>query len=107
MLRLCRAADRDAAAVVLMEAAAIDPRFESAVAGLRELAVEYFAGRFRRFQALGLVNPAVPPELAAHLQMGMVNELVRAYLLRRPSEDVSVLAAEVASFEWNGLRPDR
>lgn len=104
------ATHRDAAAVILKEATAIDPRFEASVARLRELALSHFAGRFRRFQALGLVNRSASPELVAHLQMAMVEELVNAFVLPDASPDVAIdiddLARQLAAFEWNGIRPD-
>ena len=76
-------AHREAATVVLKEATSIEPRFEAALARLRELARNDFAGRFRRVQALGLVNPSISPELVAHLQLAMVDELVDTFILPR------------------------
>ena len=71
-----------------------------------ELALEYFAGRFKRLQARGLVNPSLSPELVAHLQMVMVEELVNAFVLSDTRADLDDLAAQLAAFEWNGIRPD-
>jgi AcrR family transcriptional regulator len=96
---------RDAAAVILKEATSIDPRFEAGLARLRELARNDFAGRFRRVQALGLVNPSISPDLVAHLQMGMLDELVDAFILRDPNVDIEALAQQLAAFAWNGIRP--
>ena len=104
------AAHRDVAAVILKEATAIDPRFEAGVARLRQLALNHFAGRFRRLQSRGLVNPSLSPELAAHLQMAMVEELVNAFVLADTAIDIDGidnLAGQLAAFEWNGIRPDR
>ncbi len=100
------AAHRDAAAVILKEATSIDARFEGEAARLRGLALSYFAERFKRFQLRGLVNPLVSPELVAHLQMAMVEELVSAFVLPGTSIDLDDLAAQLAAFEWNGIRPD-
>jgi AcrR family transcriptional regulator len=99
------AAHRDRAAVILKEATSIDPRFEAAVARLRQLALDHFADRFRRVQARGLVNPAASPILVAHLQLAMVEELVDAFVLSDSSVDLDDLAAQLAAFEWNGIRP--
>jgi AcrR family transcriptional regulator len=102
------AAHRDAAAVILKEATSIDARFEAGAGRLRALALNYFAERFTRFQARGLVNPSVSPSLVAHLQLAMVEELVSAFVLPGSSPggiDLDDLAAELAAFEWNGIRP--
>ena len=101
---------RDAAMVVLKEATSIDPRFEASLARLRDLGLEYFAARFRRFQARGLLNTALSAELVAHLQLGMVDELVNSYILRDEAPDIAAidaLAGQLAAFAWDGIRPDR
>ena len=99
------AAHRDAATVVLKEATSIDPRFEAALARLRELARNDFAGRFRRAQTLGLVNPSMSPDLVAHLQLGMVDELVDTFILPDVKVDIEALAQQLAAFTWDGIRP--
>jgi AcrR family transcriptional regulator len=101
---------RDAAAVVLKEATSIDPRFEASLGRLRDIGLDYFAARFRRFQVRGLVNTALPAELVAHLQLGMVDELVNSYVLRDEALDdnaINALAGQLAAFAWDGIRPDR
>jgi len=101
---------RDAATVVLKEATSIDPRFEASLARLRGIGLDYFAARFRRFQARGLVTTALPAELVAHLHLGMVDELVNSYVLRDEAPDVNAihaLAGQIAEFAWDGIRPDR
>jgi AcrR family transcriptional regulator len=103
------AAHRDAAAVILREAPAIDPRFEASLARLRGLALTHLAERVRRVQAAGLVNRSAAPELVARLQMAMVEESVRAFVLPQSStelDDLDGLARQLAAFEWNGIRPD-
>ena len=79
------------------------PRFQAGAARLRELALNHFAERFRRVQAGRLVNPSVSPELVAHLQLGMVEEVVNAFVLPDSSADLDALAAKLAAFEWNGI----
>ena len=96
---------RDAAAVILKEAPSIDARFQAGAARLRQLALNHFAERFRRFQAGHRVNPSVSPELVAHLQLAMVEEVVNAFVLTDNSADLDDLAAKLAAFEWNGIRP--
>jgi AcrR family transcriptional regulator len=96
---------RDVGLVILKEATSIDPKFEARLRLLREVGVNYFAARFERLQARGLVNRAVSPGLLAHLQMGMVEEAVNAFILPDPRSDIVALAREIASFEWDGLRP--
>lgn len=99
------AANRDAATVILKEASSIDPRFEKGFADLRRSAVEFFAARYRRFQDLGFVRRSIDPELMAHLLVGMVDELLNAFVLRDPHTDLDALAGQLADFEWNGIKP--
>jgi AcrR family transcriptional regulator len=101
------AAHRDAAAVVLKEAAAIDPRLAASAARLRALALTHFADRARRAQAHGLMSPEVSPQLVAHLQIAMIEEVAAAFILDDAAVDVDDLARQVAAFEWHGIRPDR
>ena len=99
------AAHRDAATVILKEASSIDPRFEKGFADLRRSAVDFFAARYRRFQEIGLVRGSIRPELMAHLLIGMFDELLNAFVLTNPDADLDALAADLADFEWNGIRP--
>ncbi len=101
------AAHRDQTRVILKEASSIDPRFEKGYADLRGAAAEFFTTRYRTFQALGLVRPALDPKLMAHLLIGMFDELLNAYVLRDDNADLDALAAKLADFEWNGIRVDR
>jgi AcrR family transcriptional regulator len=96
---------RDAARIVLKEAIAIDPRFEAGFVRVRQLGAEYFAERFRRFQARGFISRAVPADLLAHIQMGIVDGAVNAYVLTDASIDLEALAGRLAAFEWDGMRP--
>jgi TetR/AcrR family transcriptional regulator, fatty acid metabolism regulator protein len=99
------AANRDATTVILKEASSIDPRFEKGFVDLRRSAVDFFAARYRRFQELGLVRPSIRPVLMAHLLIGMFDELLNAFVLTDPNADLDALAAQLADFEWNGIRP--
>jgi hypothetical protein len=97
---------RDVTRVILREASSIDPRFEQGFADLRRSAVTRFAARFRRFQELGLARASINPELAAHLQLGMFDELLNWFVLRDdPPHDIDTVAAALADFEWNGIKP--
>jgi AcrR family transcriptional regulator len=96
---------RLAATVMLKEAPAIDPRFDRGVAELRLSAYTHFAERFRRFQQLGLVRSSLSPDIVAHLQVGMFEELVKAFVLNADQPDIDSLAKQMADFEWNGVRP--
>jgi len=100
------AAHRDATRVILREASSIDPRFEAGFADLRRIAVEHFAARFRAFQQTGTARASIDPVLAAHLQIGMFDELLIAYVLEDEQADVDTLARQLAEFEWLGIRPD-
>jgi AcrR family transcriptional regulator len=99
------AANRDATTVILKEASSIDPRFEKGFAELRRSAVDFFAARYRRFQELGIVRPSIRPVLMAHLLIGMFDELLNAFVLTDTDADLDALAAQLADFEWNGIRP--
>jgi AcrR family transcriptional regulator len=96
---------RLAATVMLKEAPAIDPRFDRGIAELRRSADTHFANRFRRFQQLGLVRSSLSPDIVAHLQVGMFEELVKAFVLNADHPDIDSLADQMADFEWNGVRP--
>jgi AcrR family transcriptional regulator len=98
------AENRDLATVILKEASSIDPRFEKGFTELRESAVTFFAGRFKHLQELGLVRASIPPELLAHLQLGMFDELVNWFVLRGDGVDLGAIADALADFEWNGIR---
>ena len=100
------AAHRDATKVVLHEAHAIDSRFEQALAELRQSALMRFAIRFRRFQDEGLAARTINPDLAAHVQLGVLDELLKSYVPAPAEADITQLAGEFADFEWNGIRPD-
>jgi AcrR family transcriptional regulator len=99
------AANRDATTVILKEASSIDPRFEKGFAELRRSAVDFFAARYRRLQELGIVRPSIRPVLMAHLLIGMFDELLNAFVLTDANADLEALAAQLADFEWNGIRP--
>ena len=97
--------NRDATTVILKEASSIDPRFEQGFADLRRSAVDFFAARYRRFQEIGFVRPSIRPVLMAHLLIGMFDELLNSFVLTDPDVDLDALAAQLADFEWNGIRP--
>jgi AcrR family transcriptional regulator len=96
---------RLAATVMLKEAPAIDPRFDRGVAELRRSAYAHLAERFTRLEQLGVVRSTISPDIAAHLQVGMFEELVKAFVLGDERPDIDRLAAQMADFEWSGVRP--
>jgi AcrR family transcriptional regulator len=96
---------RLAATVMLKEGAAIDPRFDRGIAELRQSAYTQFAERVRRFQQVGMLRPSLSPDIVAHLQVGMFEELVKAFVLNTEHPDIDGLADQMADFEWNGVRP--
>jgi AcrR family transcriptional regulator len=101
------AANRDLTAVMLNEASSVDPRFEKGFADLRHLALSHFSARIQHLQTLGLVKPSVSPAFVAHMQLGMFDELLDAFILQDTNADLDALAGQLADFEWNGIRPDR
>jgi AcrR family transcriptional regulator len=94
---------RLAATIMLKDAPAIDPRFDRGIAELRQSAYTHFAQRFRRFQQLGLARASLSPDIVAHLQVGMFEELVQAFVLTDDHPDIERLADQMADFEWNGV----
>ena len=66
---------------------------------------DFFAARYRGFQQLGFVRPSIRPVLMAHLLIGMFDELLNAFVLTDADSDLDALAAQLADFEWNGIRP--
>jgi hypothetical protein len=100
-------ANRDLAAVLLKEASSIDPRFEKGFANLRHLALSHFSARIRHLQTLGLVRPSVSPDFIAHMQLGIFDELIDAFVLKDSNADLDALAGQLADFEWSGIRPDQ
>ena len=98
---------RDATRVVLREAHAIDSRFEEALADLRRVALTRFATRFRKFQDEALASTSIDADLAAHFQLGVLDELLNWCVLSNTPLDIDTLASQFADFEWNGIRPDR
>ena len=91
--------------MILKEASSIDPRFEQGFADLRRSAVDFFAVRYRRFQEIGFVRRSIRPVLMAHLLLGMFDELLNSFVLTDLDADLDALAAQLADFEWNGIRP--
>ncbi len=100
------AAHRDATTVVLREASSIDPRFEQGFLELRQSALDAFAARLRRLQALGLVNAVLSPEFVARLQLGMFDELINTFVLRETDADLGAVADQLAAFVWAGVSPE-
>jgi AcrR family transcriptional regulator len=97
----------DATRVVLREAHAIDARFEQTLSELRQAALTRFAIRLRKFQEEGLASLSLDPELAAHFQLGILDELLKWCVLGDSTPDIDTLASQFADFEWHGIRPDR
>jgi TetR/AcrR family fatty acid metabolism transcriptional regulator len=97
-------ANRDAATVVLREASTLDARFDKAYTSLRRAAAARLAARFAFLQQRGLASSTLPPELVAHIQLGIFDEVLRTFVLGKPEADLDTLARQLADFEWNGIR---
>jgi AcrR family transcriptional regulator len=98
---------RDVTRVILREARAIDSRFDQGYRDLRKAAVTRFTTRFKRFQDLGFARADISAELAAHFQLGMFDELLNAFVLGDEPADIDAIANALASFEWNGIKPQQ
>ena len=98
--------NRDATTVILKEASSIDPRFEQGFADLRRSAVDFFAARYRRLPGARFC-PALDSPGADGASPD--RHVRRAAQLRScctdPDADLDALAAQLADFEWNGIRP--
>jgi AcrR family transcriptional regulator len=99
-------AHREATTILLKEATSIDPQFEPALERLRRVTLDHFARRFRDLQQRGVVRQTAAPELLSHLQLGMLDQVLNALVLR-PGWKVKldVVADQLADFVWSGVRP--
>ena len=52
-----------------------------------------------------MVRSSLSADIVAHLQVGMFEELVKAFVLGVDKPDLENLAEQMADFEWNGVRP--
>ncbi len=96
---------RDATTILLKEATSIDAQFEPALAGLRRVALDHLARRFRALQEHGLVRRSLSPEFLSHVQLGMFDQLLNAIVLRPGwKAKLGVLADQLADFAWSGVR---
>lgn len=98
--------NREAARIVLRDAAAIDARFEKGYAAVRRSALGSLTRRVGHLQDLGLVRSDVGPEVVALAQLGMLEEAVRSLVLEGPAPDLALLAETLVDLHWSGLRPD-
>ena len=98
------AARRDQAIVVLKEASSIDARFERSYAELRQSAIDLLAARVSRLQDAGSARADLDSTVAAHLLLGMLEELVTAHVLNDANADLDALASACADVAWRGLR---
>jgi AcrR family transcriptional regulator len=98
--------NRQAARIVLREASAIDARFERGYAALRRSAIGALTRRVRQLQDLGLARAAVPPQVVAFVELGMLEEAVKSLVLDDPGPDLTALAEALVDLHWSGLRPD-
>jgi AcrR family transcriptional regulator len=96
--------NRHAAIVMLREAPAIDGRFDRGMAELRQTALSHFARCVRSLHERGLARPAPPPDVVAHLMVGMFEEITKTYVLDAAEPDLETLADALTDVAWNGLR---
>jgi AcrR family transcriptional regulator len=98
--------NREAARIVLRDAAAIDARFEKGYTAMRRSALGSLTRRVGHLQDLGLVRSNVGPEVVALAQLGMLEEAIRSLVLEGPAPDLALLAEMLVDLHWSGLRPD-
>jgi AcrR family transcriptional regulator len=95
---------RDQAIVILREASSIDARFEQAYAELRLSSIELLAAHLIRLQREGWGRRDIEAHVAAHLLLGMLDELVVSYVLKDVQANLDALASTCADVLWNGIR---
>jgi AcrR family transcriptional regulator len=95
--------NRHAAIVMVTDASAIDARFNRGITELRQTAISHFEGRLRSLQKRGVARTPVSPGVAAHLQLGMFEALVQAFVLHVAEPDLDALADAMADVAWNGI----
>lgn len=96
---------RDATTILLKEATSIDPQFEPALERLRRVTLDHVARRFHTLQQRGIMRATISPELVSHLQLGMLDQLLNALVLRPGwKAKLDVVADQLADFMWNGMK---
>ena len=61
--------------------------------------------RRRRQRGQGLTEFALVLPVFMDILLGMFDELLNAFVLTDQDADLDALAAQLADFEWNGIRP--
>ncbi len=92
---------------VVEQAAAADPRFRELVDGLRGVFVDKTRATLARFQAEGLADQGLDPDLAAPALVGMVESFARRWHDRGETYDPERVVATLTRL-WTqavGLRP--
>jgi AcrR family transcriptional regulator len=95
--------NRHAAIVMLREAPAIDARFDRGIAELRQTTLSHFARCVRSLHERSLARTSLPPEVVAHLLIGMFEEITKAYVLDGANPDLDALADALTDVAWNGV----
>lgn len=96
---------RDATKIMLREAITIDPEFERKRNEVRGIARTHLVQRFRWLQNAGLFRADLSPEAFSLFIMGMLDEVVSAYILPNKKPDLDWLTEQWVAFEWAGVRP--
>lgn len=96
---------RAATKIMLREANTIDPEFERKRNEIRGIARTHLVERFRWLQNAGLFRADLSPEAFSLFVMGMLDEVVSAYILPNEKPDLDWLVEQCVAFEWAGVRP--
>jgi AcrR family transcriptional regulator len=93
---------------VVEQAATNDPQFRELVDGLRSVFVDKSRATLARFQADGLADPTLDPDLAGPALVGMVESFARRWHAHGETYDSEQVVATLTRL-WTqavGLRPD-
>ncbi len=97
--------NRTLSAVVLLEAAGLEPVFHERWGTVKEEIRAHLLANIRSLQASGLFRSDRSPEALVVFFSGMLHECVCGYLLTEPDPDIRWLAGELVDFELWGLVP--
>lgn len=91
---------------VVEQAATTSPRFRDLVDGLRAVFVEKARATLRRFQADGLADPALDPEIAGPALVGMVESFARRWHAHPEPYDPDVVVDTLTRLWTRGIGLD-
>ena len=98
-------ANRDLARILLLEAPAREPGFESKISQFYDRLIRAAAANLAVWMERGLLRPA-DPMVIAHCVVGMIERLLRQKLAAALSGDFAAMVEETVTFELYGILRD-